>query len=310
MFNRVKSSLQESASTIKGILARPELSSWRSEEQTHHLVSRASPLFRLGFHHHHYPTHADADERGDSLRKEWKKYVKIHNSSAGEDCEEQFRAVLDALEHIHRGQNQAGKIDIAAILGKESGFCVEIARRFVIGLDGLAWILQDTKLLPLLFAISYLDWERSTIKGYCELKLPSVLIRALNDHLQSNPQIAHHGSQSTIVEDIVLDIVSRMLEHRETVECLSELSDPALSLLFDMCTVNTSNSQIAKHCRSAALKVVSRIPMAYEAVAGRSDVAGSTLILYTMVSAYYFRFNLSLTFLRYIFSPTEFLADL
>lgn len=231
MFNRVKSSLQESASTIKGILVRPELSSWKNDEQVQRVDSRA-PLFRLGFHQNH--SHSDIDERSDSLRKEWKKYVKVHSAGAGEECEEQFRAVLDSLEHIHRGQNQAGKIDIVSILGKESGFCIEIARRFVHGLDGLTWILQDAKLLPLLFALSYLEWERSTIKGYCDLKLPSALIRALNDHLESDAQLGQQEPHTTIIEDIVLDIIGRMLEHRDTIEHLSDLSDSSFSMLFDI----------------------------------------------------------------------------
>ena len=300
MLSRVKNSLSDGATTIKGILGRSEHSTWRREEQAQAQEVPKTQLFRLGFHQH--PNHPDVDERICSLRKEWKKYVKLHGAS--ESCEDQFRAVIDALEQIHRGQNQAAKVDICSILGKDSGFCVELARRFVQKVEGFGWIVQtpgssslaclkDAEMLPLLFAMSYVEWERSTVKGFCELKLPSLLIRNLCDHVDAisytadSKQNENRRSQDRsdlLIEEIVLDVIGRMLEYRETIEHLSDLTEAALCLLFDLCTSTSKvRSETVKHCRTGALKVVSRLLIALDPQYARVDVAGLALAQYFLV---------------------------
>ena len=297
MLNRVKNSFHEGASTIKGMLVRADRSSLSQEDQAAKGPDTQSPLFRLGFHHH--STHSDFDERSSTLRKEWKKYVKMHGN--GEECDTQFRAVLDALERFHQGQIPSGKIDLTTTLGKDSGLCVELARKLSVGIDDLSWAVQadsdssafyqlrDSKLFPLLFAISYLEWERSAVKGFCELKLPSALMRILSDHVESlsrpdrGKQVDNRRDRNILIEDIVLEIIGRFLEHRETVEQMSDLSDASLSLLFDICTADSCRSEMVKHCRMGSLKTVARTFSTFESQAGRLDAAGSALVNYLQV---------------------------
>jgi hypothetical protein len=296
MLNRVKNSFHESASTIKGILVRSDRSPQSQEDQAVK-GSDTNTLFRLGFHHQ--STNSDVDERSNTLRKEWKKYVKMH--SAGEECESQFRAVLDVLERFHQGQIPAGKVDITTTLGKDSGLCVELARKLSAGIENLTWVVQadseasafyhlkGAELFPLLFAISYLEWERSAVKGFCELKLSAALIRLLSDHVESisrpdrGKQVDHRRDRNILIEDIVLEIIGRFLEHRETIEHMSDLGDASLSLLFDICTADSGGSEMVKHCRSGSLKTIARTFTIFESQAGRLDVPGSALANYLQV---------------------------
>jgi hypothetical protein len=297
MFNRVKNSFHEGASTIKGILVRADRPSLNQEDQAAKGSDTQSPLFRLGFHHQ--STHADSDERANILRKEWKKYVKIH--SVGEECDAQFSTVLDALERYHQGQIPAGKVDITGTLGKDSGLCVELARKLSVGIDDMTWVVQadsdssafyhlrDAKLFPLLFAISYLEWERSAVKGFCDLKLPSSLIRILSDHVESisrpdlGKQVDNRRDRNILIEDIVLEIIGRFLEHREIIEQMSDLGDASLSLLFNICTADSCGSEMVKHCRSGTLKTIARTFTIFESQTGRVDGAGSALANYLQV---------------------------